>query len=447
MRAWVLGLTTAFVTAAAWAPGCATSDNSGTRPGTGGTGLDAGVGGIGGTGGISTDGASGGGGGLDPDAACALFSAEAKQAPAALLFVVDGSASMSDSQKWGTAQLATIKAIDSDSFDNTALGLVRFPATFVSAPACLFGLIPTVACGVSFLPQVPLNDSGVEKSNQGGVRKQIYDYLAAPQNGPVTDPSDASPIYDAMVAGYSALEAYNIDQRVMVLITDGGFSCTSLSNPTRPGYSDGLCDDWEYPDTVNALITQKRTDANKPTYTFVIGVPGSNSVGQMQGSYATAPYAMLLALSSYAMSGSPTTVPSGCEGTFSKNGPPPGLPCHVDLSTAGTFNVDQLAAAIDSIRGKALGCLYDSAGPTRGTDHRHRQGQREDHRRRQRNDRPQAQQRGGRLCRGAMLGLQPEWPGRAHWQGLHRRQDGDQREGRRVRGLRHDHQVALATCR
>ena len=48
---------------------------------------------------ISSDGSAGGGGsaGFEPDASCSKFSAEAKQAPVVILFVVDGSASMKDS--------------------------------------------------------------------------------------------------------------------------------------------------------------------------------------------------------------------------------------------------------------------------------------------------------------------------------------------------------------
>lgn len=373
MLRWVLGFGLSCVAGLALAPGCSSaSGGGGGGPGgsTGGndSGVGGGVGASGGTGGISTGGTSGDSG-LNPDAACALFTKEAKQAPAAMLFAVDGSASMAQSSKWGTAQLATVNAIDKDSFDNTSLGLVRFPASQVPSPQCLCDtgiciLYPTVACGVSFLPQVALADSGTQKANQGGVRKQIYDYLV--NNGPSTDPFDASPIYDAMLAGYAALEAYNIDKRVLVLITDGGFSCTSLSNPKRAGYTDGACEDWEYPDTVNALIKQKRDDPNKPIFTFVIGVPGSNSTGQTDANgYATAPYSMLLALSSYAYSGSPATTPSGCEQNFTKTGPAPGLPCHFDLSK-GTFDPNTLAAAIDSIRGAALGCIYDLPEPPPG---------------------------------------------------------------------------------
>jgi hypothetical protein len=211
-----------------------------------------------------------------------------------------------------------------------------------------------------------MNAAGTDKSNaQTGVRHDIYQYLAT--TSPIVDSSDASPIYEALSAGYMALQAYPIDKRILVLITDGGFSCTSLSSPTRPGYSDGACNDWEYPDTVNALITQKRTDAAAPVNTFIVGVPGSDSTGGMQGSYATAPYHMRLALSTYAVSGSPDTVDPTCDkaATFTQNGADPAKSCHIDLSS-GQFDANVLSSAIETIRGKALGCLYDMPQPQNG---------------------------------------------------------------------------------
>jgi hypothetical protein len=173
-----------------------------------------------------------------------------------------------------------------------------------------------------------------------------------------------------MKAGYDALKFYPIDKRIMVLITDGGFSCTSVASPARPGYSDTACNDWEYPDSVNSLITAARTDAAKPTFTFVVGVPGSNSNGEMQGNYATAPYSMQLALSTYAVSGSPDTVDPACDkaAVFNPNGSAPAVPCHIDLSGGGAFNPDTLAGAITKIRGKALGCAYDLPVPPEGEE-------------------------------------------------------------------------------
>lgn len=190
---------------------------------------------------------------LPPDSTCAYFSTQAKQTPTAMMIVLDRSSSMSTNSKWNAAQQAIIKAIDSPAFDNMSLGLLAYPAFMVAAPKCLF-LVPQVSCGTSALPQVPLKDSGINKTTgTSGPRKDIYTWLAS--NGPDTTKTDASPGYDALNAAIKALQNYNIKgKRLVLFITDGGFSCASVSSPTRPGYTDGLCPDWEYPDSVIALL-------------------------------------------------------------------------------------------------------------------------------------------------------------------------------------------------
>ncbi|MBM4359025.1 MAG: hypothetical protein FJ096_13050 [Deltaproteobacteria bacterium] len=306
---------------------------------------------------------------------CAKFSASADQAPAAMLVVLDRSASMSQLNKWGSAQLALVQAIDKDVFDTMSLGLSVFPSGYTGAPDCLCpgfgptcgGFLPKgVACGFPTLPQIPIQPAGDAKSSAPqGVRHDIYQFLVA--NTPETaDPSDASPIHDALVGAYAAVKSTAIDKRIVALITDGGFSCTSLSG--RPGYSDGQCLDWEFPETVQKLVTDARTDPNKPVLTFVVGVPGSDSVGQKQGPYATAPYSMKLALSTYAVAGSPETVPADCDkdAVFSQQGGAPAKPCHLDL--AGAYDADALAKAIAKIRGAAVGCVYPLPAPPPGEE-------------------------------------------------------------------------------
>ena len=291
------------------------------------------------------------------DTTCASVSEEARQAPAAVLIVLDRSSSMTTNGKWLAAQQAIVKAIDSSPFDNLSLGLLAYPAFSVAAPSCLF-LVPQVSCGVSSSPQVPLADSGLLKSQgASGPRREISTWLST--SGPDTTLTDASPGYDALAAAIKALQSHPVDgKRLLLFITDGGFSCTSMSSPPRPGYSDGLCPDWEHPDTVIQLLSQARADAAKPVSTFIVGVPGSDSTGAPQGSYATAPYHMRLALSAYAFAGSPATVPAGCDGkSFSQSGADPKIPCHFDM-TVGPFDADALANTIGDIRGKALGCTY-----------------------------------------------------------------------------------------
>ncbi|HLM73349.1 MAG TPA: hypothetical protein VK459_11675, partial [Polyangiaceae bacterium] len=368
--------------------GCAAGGSEGPETtgggggaGQGGEGTTTGTGGAGPGGagpGVTSSGSGGGGGGGGSGPACAKFSAEAKQLPAAMLFVLDMSASMKKAQKWGAAQLAVVSAIDKDVFDSMSLGLVTFPSSFTDPPQCLcdaieqaglpcsFALPNGVTCGYSALPQVAMAPAGKEKSNDNaGVRKKIYDYLVA--NNPVSSDDDGSPVYDALAAAYSALKAYNIEQRMAVLITDGGFSCTSLSN--RPGYQDpNGCPDWEIPDSVNQLISTARTDAAKPITTFVVGVPGANSTGAKVDGFDTPPYNMRLALSTYAVSGAPDSVDPACDKgvMYMQNGAEPAVPCHFDLSGGAAFDADVLAKTIADIRGKALGCVYDLPDPPPG---------------------------------------------------------------------------------
>lgn len=293
------------------------------------------------------------------DSACAYFSTEARQKPLALMIVLDRSSSMSTNKKWAAAQKAIIKAIDKAAFDNLDLGLMAYPAYPVPAPKCLL-FVAKVSCGVNAIAQVPLNDTGTDKSSATkGPRSQIYGWLST--NGPDTTGTDASPGYDALDAAIDALQAHTLGSpghRALLLITDGGFSCASVSSPKRPGYSDGLCPDWEYPDTVIKRIKEARGHSTRPVSSFIVGVPGSDSTGKPQGPYATAPYHMRLALSAYAHAGSPGTVPPTCTGkSFTKSGGDPKVPCHFDM-TQGTFDADALAKVIGDIRGAVLGCTF-----------------------------------------------------------------------------------------
>lgn len=366
------------------AVGCAAGSSRNPRTNAGGAGgedVTVGAGGMSSSAsGSSSSGlaSSSSGGGTGPG--CAKFTKEGTQASAAMLIVQDMSASMNEQQKWGISQLAIVSAIDKDVFDSMSLGLVTFPSSFADPPQCVCDyvgfdlqtckalLAPGVSCGVSFLPQVAIAPAGTDKSNaQTGVRHGIYNYLVS--NKPLSNADDGSPIYDALSAAYNSIKVAPVDRRVVVLITDGGFSCTSLSSPPRPGYLDGYsCPDWEYPSTVNTLITNARMDANSPTYTFVVGVPGSNSTGVKQGSFDTAPYKMRLALSTYAVSGAPDAVDPACDkgAVFTQNGAEPAKPCHIDLSNGGAFNADALANAISDIKGKGLGCVYDLPDPPPG---------------------------------------------------------------------------------
>lgn len=365
-----LGLST-FMMAGIGA-GCSAGGNRTT--GAGGSGGDDSSGS--GNTGNTTQSSSSGSSGMLPQ--CAKYSTAAEQAKAAMLIALDGSASMNNANKWASAQTAIVNAIDKDVFDTMSLGLLAFPRSYVQPPTCICSalgvdqatcnalLAPGVSCGTTVLPQVPMAPAGTDKSNAGmGVRSKIYDWLA--NNNPLSNADDGSPVYMALKNGYDVLKNQTLDRRILLLITDGGFSCASMGFVGQ-AYADGYgCPDWQNPDDVNALITGARMDATKPINTFVVGVPGSNSTGQKQGAFDTPPYNMLLALSTYAVSGSPETVDPACskDATYTQGGAAPAKPCHIDLST-GPFDANVLADAISKIRGAALGCVYDLPVPPAG---------------------------------------------------------------------------------
>ncbi|MEZ4223556.1 MAG: hypothetical protein R3B13_21590 [Polyangiaceae bacterium] len=344
--------------AALTASACSSASSGGGGGSGGGTGATSGTGG-----GIATGGDSGvidspvSDGNLTGDTACALFTAEAKQSPAALTILLDRSTSMQQGSKWTTAQLAIVQAIDLAAFDNLALGLQVFPVSDVTGPACAFNL--PVSCGVTALPQVPLSDTGTAKSNQPGVRQQIYNWLST--NSPN---GSATPGYDALKAAINALQIYPLQgTRIVILITDGGFGCTSLSSPLRPNYGDSLgCPDWEHPNNVVDLLKSAYEDSAFPVRTFVVGVPGADT---KNGDPEAPPYSMRRALSAFAYAGSPDTVPAGCDGSYVQGAGDPATSCHYDL-TQGSFSPATLAQSLSEARGKALGCSFALPEPPPG---------------------------------------------------------------------------------
>jgi hypothetical protein len=191
------------------------------------------------------------------------------------------------------------------------------------------------------------------------VRQSIYGWLSSHQPD-----GDSTPGYDALKAAIDALQLFGVQgNRLILLISDGGFGCTSLSKPLRDNYVDQIgCPDWENPQNVITLLGNAHDDPTAPVKTFIVGVPGSDTV---PGNPNDPPYYMRRALSAFAKAGSLETNPAGCDGAWSKTAPDPAVPCHFDL-TQGSFNAAALAQAISDIRGKALGCVYQLPVPQGG---------------------------------------------------------------------------------
>ncbi len=299
------------------------------------------------------------------DGACAASTFEGKQDPASIMFVLDASDSMATGGKWSSAALAIVSAIDGDAFDTMSIGLLASPSSLVTGPACVFGF--PVACGGPAVPQIAIQPAGKEKSSAStGVRKQIYDWLGA--NAPKAG-LDGTPLYDALKTSYDYLRLSAAKaKRIAVVITDGSPSCASLS--ARGGYTDvNGCQDWEHPTSLIDLIEAAHDDATAPVQTFVVGVPGSDTVGADPN--REPPYISLRALSAYAKAGSPETIDPTCDGEWNDKlpaagGTKPAKPCHLDMSATGSFDAKKLGEAIAKIRGSVLGCVYDLPTPTDG---------------------------------------------------------------------------------
>lgn len=302
---------------------------------------------------------------ITPESGCASSAFEAKQAPAALLVVLDKSSSMAQNNKWAYAGQAVVKAIDQPAYDTMWLGLYAAPTGNVQGPSCIYNF--QVPCQAPAFPQIPLQLAGDGPINDPNTaRGAIYWFVS--NVSPAGGVGDASPMYDALKFSISALQDWKeTGKRILLLVTDGTLSCNQLSSPPRPGFADcnGCDHDWEDPNNLVQLLDAAHKDPDKPIDSFVVGVPGSDTYDQTGCNYP--PYHMRLALSAMAAAGSPANVDASCTGkTFTKDGADPSVSCHFDM-TQGNFDADTLAGIINQIRGKTLGCTYELPKPESGT--------------------------------------------------------------------------------
>jgi len=292
--------------------------------------------------------------------ACATGQYEATYAPAALLTLLQRSGSMSQNNKWVFAAQAIVQALDQPVFDSMSVGLMAAPNMTVPGPMC-FPL--PVACAVPPFPQVDLKPAGKYKSTDAtGVRHDIKNWLT--NNAPDQSAGEGNPLYSAIQAALGDLQGYALmGKRILFVVTDGGVSCTSLSN--RMGYTDGNgCPDWENPNNIIQIVQKANADMNAPVETFIVGVPGSDSYDPTAQNFP--PYHMRAALSSIAKAGSPKFVPMGCNANipFNQSDPDPVKSCHFDMTQ--NYNAAAVANAISSMRGAVLGCIFDLPTPEGG---------------------------------------------------------------------------------
>ena len=296
---------------------------------------------------------------------CVTASYVAEQAPLAIVVVMDKSDSMATNNKWAFASQAIVQALDQQVFDTVHLGLLAAPSSTVTGPACVFGF--AVGCGLPTWPQVSLQMAGVETSfDTTGVRREMKDWLNTNSPG---GGLDGTPMYDALQNAYGAIQGWpEQGKRAIIVVTDGSFSCTSLSNPLRPNFMDGNgCPDWEHPQNMVQLAQQYEQDTTFPVLTFVIGVPGSDTYDPT--AVTQPPYYMRGALSSIALAGAPAFMSPTCNAVipFTDPGSNPTESCHFDM-TQGNFSVQAVADAISVVRGQTVGCTYALPDPPGGLE-------------------------------------------------------------------------------
>lgn len=270
-------------------------------------------------------------------ASCATGSSEAQRQPVYLLFVLDGSGSMAQDNKW-TAVVPALKSIfaqmASSGDDGIGAGLIVFSDS--NDPTTGGGPYPSSA-------DIPI--ALVDAAHQGALDMRL---AGMPQNG--------TPTHAALTGGYGELEPYTPaaplqagGKKVLVLITDGVPTDDCASVPLLSNYATNAC-------IVQAGNELKLAPPKGPIETFVIGV-GDFSSGSFFGLGGIDPSF----LGNLAQAGG--TGPSNCNPNETSS---TSDLCYfeIDPSTAPTAAELQqkFETALNAIRGEVVSCTYPLQG-------------------------------------------------------------------------------------
>jgi hypothetical protein len=282
---------------------------------------------------FSSDGGASTGASLG-DAGCATATAEAKRQPAYLLFVLDGSGSMKQQNKW-TAVVPALEDIfgqmETSADTGVAAGLIVFSDT---------------------------NDSTMGAGPYPGGSDVSIAFVSAAQQTSLDNrlsgmPMDSTPTESALTGGYGELEAFQAQaplqsggKKVLVLITDGVPTDGCMSTPGVTDYSTNPC---------IQLAGQKLAEAapKGPIETFVIGVGDFGTGGGFFGVSGIDP-SFLGNLAQAGGTGSANCNPN--ETTMTSD------LCYFEIDPSTSTTAAQLQmkfeAALDTIRGQVLSCTF-----------------------------------------------------------------------------------------
>jgi hypothetical protein len=347
-QALALGLALATAAGALATTGCGAAPTSFTPfpdGGAGGpTGSEGGIGPNGGTGPqLGVDAAAGevGDSGL---AGCATGDAAASREPVYLLFVLDGSGSMSHDNKW-VAVTSAIDAIFTDmsmkADDGIGAGLIVFSDS----------MDPTLNTGGAYPTAVDVPLAFVDSAQLA----KLVGRTATPDA-----PQSNTPTGRALTGGYGELASFQPvapllpgGKRVLVLITDGvptDQQCKTTLKNGMDNYAQNGC--------IQMAATELAATAPKgPIETFVIGV------GPLPGDFATYDPYWLAAL---AVAGG--TAPAGCNPMENAAGATDY--CYFNVDPTGAAAAAEQAAfetAINAIRGEVASCTLAIKATGAGT--------------------------------------------------------------------------------
>jgi von Willebrand factor type A domain len=267
------------------------------------------------------------------DAGCATAMAEAKSQPAYLLFVLDGSGSMKQQNKW-TAVVPALQAIftqmEMAADPGVAAGLIVFSDSLDSTAGG--GPYPSSA-------DVPV--AYVSSTQQMSLDGRL---MGQPTNG--------TPTHSALMGGYGELEAFSPmspllpdGKKVLVLITDGVPTDDCLSVAGISNYSTNPC-------VEEAAQELTAASPKGPIETFVIGV-GDFSSGSFFGIGGIDPSF----LGNLAQAGG--TGPMGCnpnEASMTSD------LCYFEIDPSKSASASdlqmQFETALNAIRGQVLSCTF-----------------------------------------------------------------------------------------
>jgi hypothetical protein len=263
------------------------------------------------------------------DAGCATGSAQAKRQPVYLLFVLDGSGSMEQDNKWTSVRPALtsiFSQMEMSADPGVAAGLIVFSDT----------LDPTTGTG-PYPSSVDVPIGFVSAAQQAALDKRL-----------TGDAQNSTPTHAALTGGYGELDKFVATaplqpggKKVLVLITDGVPSDDCMTLPIIGNYATNPC--------IELAGTELKQSSIE---TFVIGV-GDFASGSFFGLGGIDP----TFLGTLAQAGG--TGPTGCSPTDTTS--TSGL-CYfeIDPSTAPTATQLQQSfeTALNAIRGQVISCTF-----------------------------------------------------------------------------------------